>query len=192
MKIIIVTGKSGSGKSEVAKILASELNCPILFLDKISHSSLEDKNIKTKLSEKFGKQIFCGDKIDRKKLGQIIFNSPDDLNFVNTLSWKFIDNYVDEKLENLKFEYIILDYALLPKMKYFKQAAFKILVFASKSERIKRLQIRDRLSSDYLNLRDQHSLKYKKSDYDFVLDNTNLSLPLLETEVKKIAKKIQI
>lgn len=192
MKIIIVTGKSGSGKSEVAKILANELFCQVLVLDEISHLSLEDKNIKSKLSEKFGEQIFCGDKIDRKKLGQIIFNSPAELNFVNELSWKFIDNYVDEKLESSKSEYIILDYALLPKMKYFKQAAFKILVFASKSERIKRLQIRDRATAEYLNLRDSHSLKYNKKDYDFIVDNSALDMSCLREEVKKIAKKIQI
>ena len=120
MKIIVVTGKSGSGKSEFAKILANKLNCPIFFLDEFSHESLEDEKIKSTLVKKFGKSILENNKINRKILGKIIFANAKDLEFVNNLSWKYIDESLDKNLEKTKSNFVILDYALLPLMKYFK------------------------------------------------------------------------
>ena len=192
MEIIIITGKSGSGKSEIAKILAKKLNCPVFFLDEFSHESLEDKNIKSTLIKKFGKSILENNKINRKILGKIIFSNSEDLEFVNNLSWKYIDDTLDKILEKINSNYVILDYALLPIMKYFKMAKFKILITANKKTRLSRLIKRDKTSLEYLNLRDANSLTYKKSEYDFVLNTTNFSLIELENEAEKIAKKIQI
>ena len=73
MKIIIVTGKSGSGKSEVSKKLAEKLNCPLIVLDNVSHLSLEDNKIKFELINRFGNKILNKNRIDRKTLGKIIF-----------------------------------------------------------------------------------------------------------------------
>lgn len=192
MKIIIVTGKSGSGKSEVSKKLAEKLNCPLIVLDNVSHLSLEDNKIKFELINRFGNKILNKNRIDRKTLGKIIFNYPADLEFVNRLSWKFIDDFVDEKISTLKSDYLILDYALLPLMKYFKMSDYKILVVARKNVRLERLKNRDNVDADYLNSREAHSLEYNEHGYDFVLDNTDLSLEELSLEVEKIAKKIQI
>ena len=192
MEIIIITGKSGSGKSEISKILAKKLNCPVFFLDEFSHESLEDKNIKSTLIKKFGKTILDNNKINRKILGEIIFSNSVDLEFVNNLSWKYIDDTLDKILEKINSNYVILDYALLPIMKYFKMAKFKILITANKKTRLSRLIKRDKTSLEYLNLRDANSLTYKKSEYDFVLNTTNFSLIELENEAEKIAKKIQI
>lgn len=192
MKIIIVTGKSGSGKSEVAKILSQKLNLDRLSLDEVSHLSLQDTKIKHSLTEKFGKQIFVGEEVDRKKLGEIIFKDKSSLEFVNNLSWKFIDEFVDNKLSNINSNGIILDYALLPKMKYFKMANFKILVKAEKDIRLSRLAIRDKKEREYLELREENSLEFCETDYDFIIDNTSLSKQELEEQVEKLAKKIQI
>ena len=192
MEIIVITGKSGSGKSEFSRMLANHLNCPLIFMDEISHASLENTKTKALLNQRFGSLIFEHEKINRAALGKIIFNSPADLEFVNNLSWKFIDDTVDAKLKSLDSKFVILDYALLPKMKYFNLSRYKILILANKKTRFERLLNRDSVAPEYLQLREKHSLSYKRNEYDFVIDTSQLSLDMLDDTAKKIAKKIQI
>ena len=45
MKIIGITGKSGSGKSFFASILSEKLNCPYVDVDKIGHKATSDPEI---------------------------------------------------------------------------------------------------------------------------------------------------
>lgn len=74
MQIIGITGKSGSGKSTFASLLAKKLNCIPIDIDKIGHQALLDPNILTALSQKFGNEIFDNEgKLDRKKIGDIVF-----------------------------------------------------------------------------------------------------------------------
>ncbi len=192
MKIIVITGKSGSGKSFIAKMLGEILHSRVLSLDEISHMSLKNEEIKSEILKIFGKQVFNKNIINRKKLGKIVFENPQKLDILNNLSWKFIDEFIDKEIEKLNDEYLILEYALLPKMKYFKTASFKILVEANKITRIERLSARDNLSTKYLLARENNSLEYNKKDYDFIINNTSLSKQQLFAETEKIAKKIQI
>ncbi len=192
MKIIVITGKSGSGKSLVAKLLSEKLNSRALSLDEISHLSLENEDIKAKLFERFGKEIFDGENIDRKKLGEIVFNNQNELEFVNNLSWKFIDEWVDKFLESHSHErFIILEYALITKMKFFLLADYKILVNSDQAFRFKRLSVRDCVSEKYLLLREKNSLSFSENEFDFVIEN-NKTINKLCLEVENIAKKIQI
>ncbi len=192
MKLIIVTGKSGSGKSEFSKILAEKLKAELISLDEISHLSLEDKNIKNQLLKIFGAEIFDETKINRKKLGNIVFNDAEKLEQLNTLSWKFIDDYIDKKISNTKSSFLILEYALISKMKYFKVASFKILVEANHKTRINRIMLRDNITESYALIRDKNSLNYNAEDFDYVIKNSSLKKAQLEAEAEKITKKIQI
>lgn len=192
MDIIVVTGKSGSGKTLAASILSKKLGANLLCLDEISHLSLEDENIKNFLGQIFGNEIFDDGKVNRKKLGAIAFNDKTKLEKLNNLSWKFIDEYTDNFILNSKEKFVILEYALLPKMKYFKMAKYKILIYADQKERFEKLKLRDGVNEDYLLMREKNSLEYDKSEFDFVIDNTHLSKKQLDDKIEKIAKKIQI
>ena len=48
MSLILVTGRSGSGKSTFAKLLAERLGYKYLDIDKIGHSLYDDKEIMAK------------------------------------------------------------------------------------------------------------------------------------------------
>ena len=170
MKIITISGKSGSGKSYVAKLIASVFDANLIDIDEISHKTLELENVKNEIKKMFGKGVFDGDNISRKKLSQIVFSSPEKLDFVNNLCWPEIDKIVDERLSNKKIN--ILDYSLLPKMKYFDDS-FKILVEANKNVRKNRILTRDKISEPLFELREKNSLKYCKKDFDIVVNNNN-------------------
>ena len=57
MKIIGITGKSGSGKTTFASLLAKELKCRHIDIDKIGHEAIFRPEILDTLCEKFGTEI---------------------------------------------------------------------------------------------------------------------------------------
>jgi len=189
--LIVITGKSGVGKSVFSKLLASDLDAMLLNLDNISHMSLEDENIKEKIREVFGDEVFEKNAILRKKVGKIAFNEPKKLEILNNLSQEFMENYIDNTIENSNKKYIILEYALLTKMKYFNDSDYKILIEAQKDVRFSRLKLRDNLTDEYLELREKNLPDFDKTNFDECIDNSTFSNDELNELSKKIAKKIQ-
>ena len=170
MKIVTISGKSGSGKSYVAKLLASFFDANVLDIDKISHETLELEQIKKAIKQVFGEAVFDGDIVSRKKLSEIVLSSPKKLNFLNQLCWPEINKIVDDRLSNKHLN--VLDYALLPKMKYFADS-FKILVKAKKLVREQRIVARDGINKNLFELRDKNAISYNEKDFDLVINNNN-------------------
>jgi len=57
MKIIGITGKSGSGKTTVASLIAKKMNGIHLDIDKIGHEALLQEDVIKKLCNNFGTEI---------------------------------------------------------------------------------------------------------------------------------------
>ena len=70
----VVTGSIGSGKSTFLKLI-KDRGYGVIDADLIAHKQLEI--IKNDIVAEFGEQILTNKKIDRKKIGEIVFN--DDL-----------------------------------------------------------------------------------------------------------------
>ena len=192
---ISISGKSAVGKSDFSNLLAQKINARVFAFDKISHLSLCDSEIKRQLREKFCNQIFdSSDNIDRKKLGAIVFNDNEKLSFLNNICQIFMENYIDNAIFNTNENYIIFDYALLPKMKYFEMSNLKILIEADEKVRFDRLIRRDNVSESYLKARDKNLPNYDKNLFDYVFENSDLNKDNLSKQVDKICsliKKIQ-
>ena len=60
--IVCLCGKSGSGKSTIAKLIPNSIHVDI---DKIGHKSHSDYVVKEKLINTFGNSILTENKIDR-------------------------------------------------------------------------------------------------------------------------------
>lgn len=68
MKVIGITGKSGSGKTTFASLLAKKLNCKHIDVDQIGHEALYRPEVLDVLYEKFGTEILDENgNLDRKK-----------------------------------------------------------------------------------------------------------------------------
>ncbi len=187
MDIIIVTGKSGSGKSHLSAELALLLDGKHLPLDKVSHMALETKMMKDFIKKEFGTSVFADkNTIDRKKLGAIAFANPEKLEKLNNLSEKIMEQIIDQEIATCKNRYLILDYMLLPKMKYFNMPSIKILLKCDTDTRKRRILNRDNILEEYFYSRDKHSLEYNPEDFNFVLnsakpiDYENLSILIEE------------
>ncbi len=73
MKIIGVTGGIGSGKSTVCGIASQMYSINVINADELSREVVNFEDVKTKLKEKLGSEIFINDELDRKKTASLIF-----------------------------------------------------------------------------------------------------------------------
>lgn len=76
--VIGITGTIGAGKSTVGSIL-EELGVPVIDTDTITHEVQNSEKVRRAVVERFGKAVLTDDgtgKIDRKKLGALVFKDP--------------------------------------------------------------------------------------------------------------------
>lgn len=189
--LIGVVGKSGSGKSYLARKLSEHIENSIwVDIDKIGHASLTDNNIKANLVNYFGVKILDNGVIDRKKLSNIVFNNKEALNYLNNLTEGYIKLQINNIILINKTKTIILDWALLAETEFFELCDIKILVQASKDLRAERVIKRDSVDINKFEAREKASYSYDNLDFDFVLEN-NEQLDITRT-VNKIYEKSYI
>ena len=169
--LIYVTGKSGSGKSTFSKYLAKKLNYKYIDVDKIGHKIYECPEIMDNIYKLFGKEIDDENgKIDRKKLGKIIFNEQKSKKVKKffSITWKYMKNLLNNEITDNS----VVDWILLPHTEYWKNNALRILI-KSKDEslRLERVTRRDNLTKEYAKLRDKASINYNENEFDFVFVN---------------------
>ena len=166
-----ICGLSGSGKSSLAKYLLDRYpNYLYIDIDKIGHEVNELPEVKEELIRCFG-DILTDNKVDRKKLGRIVFNNKDNMQILEDITWKHMEKMIDEIIKDNPN--VIFDWMLLPKVKYFNKCNLKILLDINKEERCERIIKRDNITEDYFNLRDGSSYNYNYEDFDIVLHDNN-------------------
>lgn len=192
MTIICITGKSGSGKTYLANMLASKLVAEVVDIDNIAHKVMDSSLIKQKIKTTFGSSVFCGQMLDRKKLGNILFNDKSKLAFVEQMTQSEMENQIDKIIEKTTANYVILEYSLLPLMKYFNNCDYKILVVANENIRKNRVLFRDKISEEYFSAREKNSLTYNEQDYNLVVNNTKcFDTDFIISKIKEnISKKV--
>ena len=182
--IIGISGKSGTGKTKIAETLAFE---ELISFDTISHMTIEKDSFKNLVYEKISKDIFDSNgNIIRKKLGEIVFNDKEKLDLINKHSESLMEQIIDELIKQNTKPHLILEYSLLPLMKYFNICQFKILVTATESVRYERIMNRDGITEEYLNAREKNSPEYISALFDIVIENNSNE----ELSVKNIKELI--
>jgi dephospho-CoA kinase len=120
MKIIGVTGKSGSGKTTIAYLLSKKYESSVsIDVDKISHNTFKHPTVIETLKTKFGNRIFDNNgEIDRKKLGELTFANEHSSKELTEILREAGEAELDEVIRSSTSKIIILDWFLLPKSKY--------------------------------------------------------------------------
>lgn len=189
MRIIGITGKSGSGKSTLTQLLSEKLKCNSVNVDKIGHKATNDEEISKKLCEFFGAEILGSDgKIDRKKLGNIVFSSKEKMDVLTDITWGYMQEILDEILKKETGESIILEWALLPISKYWEKCDTKILIKADDEERKSKVMQRDKISEEYFLKRDSGSIDYTPYEFDYSFEN-DYQLKTMEKMIEIIMKR---
>jgi len=188
MKIIGITGKSGSGKSTFASLLAKKLNCRHIDIDKVGHQALFQPEIIDSLCDKFGTGILDEDgKINRKKLGNIVFEEEDKMQELTNLTWEYMQKVLDNILEQ-NDDIIVLEWILLPRSKYWDNCDSKILVTSDPTQRKNIVLKRDNISEEYFDKRDSSSIDYSSFKFDYIFEN-DYQLQTINNIINKINNK---
>jgi len=187
---IALTGSIASGKSTVCSLLKLQ-GFAVIDADSEVHKILEKESLN--IANLFGDEYLKDGKVDRKKLGNLIFN--------NEKSKKRLEEFIlplvkieitkqSQKLEKYKFPYII-DIPLFFETKNY-DIKDVVVIYTPQDIIIKRLIQREGLSEkeakDRLNL--QIDIETKKNMANFVIDNSK-NLKHLQNEVDKFAERIK-
>ena len=188
----VITGSIASGKSTVVNLL-KEQGFSVIDADLIAHEQLEI--CKREIVEVFGEQILDeAGKIDRKKLGAIVFNEPKKLkNLEQILHPKikaeiFFKASQFEGLGQVYFVDIPLFFEKKERYAEFKNVA---VIYAPKELLLSRLMSRNGLNLEDAKARVelQMDIEQKKKMAKFVIDNSS-DREHLKLDLEKFLKQI--
>lgn len=196
MKVIGLTGGTGSGKSVVSKSLA-EAGAVIVDADQIAHEIiLKGEPAYQEIIAYYGTGILDEDgNIIRKKLGEIVFNDEEKLAFLNQCTHKYICAEVDRQIAAAKEAgtaiAIILDAPLLLEAGLEQVCDWVWVVYADPEVRAQRVMARDGVTYELAKARiaNQKSWEEYKQAADTVIDNSK-DLAYLQGQLSELLKKI--
>lgn len=149
--IIGLTGGIATGKSTVARILAS-LGAYIVNADKIGHNILDkNKNAYNEVIDEFGENIVDKNgKIDRKKLGEIVFSDKDKLEKLENITHPYIIKEIkyETKAKIKEYHHLVLDVPLLFETGLENIVDVSWVVVCSHEKQLERIAKRDGLSRE--------------------------------------------
>jgi len=182
---IAITGNIASGKSQVEKIL-SDMGYLVFDSDRIAHNILDT------LDSFFDYDVFTNGKIDRKKLGTLVFANPNIKTKLEEITHPKIKAEILKLFEKYKNEnYIFVSVPLLYETGFDDIFDKVILIMADKDTQLKRLMERNNLSEAEANLRinaqQPQEEKSLKADYTII---NNSSLTDLENKIKELVSNL--
>lgn len=146
--VLGITGGSGSGKSQVCKLLAS-MGVHIIDADEVGHQITSREDVLREIEVEFGKEFIKEDgTLDRKKLGQVVFSSKEALETLNVITHKKIFDEIEKELQASNSEIVAIDAAVLKKTKLKNLCDFIVAVVAPQNQRVSRIMQRDGLSEE--------------------------------------------
>ena len=185
--LIGIMGKTGSGKSTIAQLLNKDGKYIIIDVDKVNHDLIENTSLKQDIIMQYP-DVNENGKINRKKLGMILYQNNEKMKEYNKLVWSYLEKRLDEIIESSS-KPIIIDWMMLPITKYYDRCEIKILVDSNSEERLNRIKIRDNVDENHFIARDKNSIDYNKEDFDFIIENNK---GIDENEIESIRKCITL
>ncbi len=173
-----LTGSIATGKSTVSRMLA-ELGAIIIDADKIAFDAvLKGKPACCKIIDCFGECILQENgEIDRKALGDIIFNDPDKKQVLNNIVHPEVFCEMGRQIDDAGKKpgaVIILDVPLLIESGMHRGMSDVILVYAPEDIQLERLMARDNIdrAAAMARIRSQMPIDEKKKYATIVIDNS--------------------
>ena len=186
--IVGLTGGIGSGKTTVAKLFSNYANVAIYIADveakKLINSST---SIKQQITKLFGANAYKNNILDRKYIGQLVFNSKAKLQALNKIVHPAVkEHFANFVQSNQNKDYILYESAILFESNSIEKLDFIISVYVDLEERIQRVMVRDSLEKKEVLVRINNQWKEDKilllSNYLII----NSSIENTKDQVRKI------
>lgn len=197
MLTIGLTGGIATGKSTVSALLR-QASFPIVDADIVAREVVEPGTpTLEKIKLAFGPGIIDNGVLNRRKLGQIVFEDGAQLKKLNDIMQPAISSAMADKINFWRLQNVpilVLDVPLLFERDYDKNKSVdKIIVVAASEEmQLSRLENRDQLSNMEARnrVKAQLPMSQKIARADYVIDN-NGRIEELQEQVAVLIKKIK-
>ncbi len=174
MKILGITGGSGTGKTTVSKLF-SQRGFYVIDADVEAREVVKKGGgALAEIEERFGKVVINADgTLNRGALADIVFKNADKLTLLNAVTHKYITERIDNLLAECTAEWAVIDAAALVESGLDKKCDKVIAVTADFEVRKARIIVRDSLSEERAEerIRAQKSMDFYISAADFVIEN---------------------
>ncbi|MBO5845690.1 MAG: dephospho-CoA kinase [Clostridia bacterium] len=157
IKIVGITGPSGSGKSLLSKYI-SDAGIPCINADEVYHSLLTPPSpCIDAIAKVFGGRVIAPDgSLDRPALSSIVFGDKKDLALLNETVLPIVIAKIKElisELESLSHTVVVVDAPTLIESGFHKECDLVVSVIASTTSRLERIKARDGISGDLASAR---------------------------------------
>ncbi len=188
--VVGLTGSIASGKSLVTNYLR-KLNYQVIDSDVISHNILFLDDVKKEIVNAFGKEVLVDNNIDRKILGNIVFNDINKKSLLESIMLPFIVSEIKKQLSQTD-EILFLDAPLLIEYNLQYLVDKIIVIKVDEDIQLKRLMERDNITKEYAIKKIESQLpSIEKLKYaNFIIDNSH-DINSTYNQVDKILKQLE-
>lgn len=191
-KVVIgVTSSIAGGKSTVTNELRKH-NVTIVDADEIAHRVMQpNQPAFNEVVKIFGEEILKDGVIDRKVLGKIIFENPEQRQMLDYIVHPYIKREMSDEIHYAKSDIVILDVPLLIEKGWHIYCDEVWVIYVDKETQIERLMKRNNLTKEEAILRINSQMPLiEKLRYAKVVINNNGSLEdtihQVNTEIIKV------
>lgn len=196
--VIGLTGGVGSGKSHIAGLLENICEVYHINTDQISRLQMRKGGcVYDEVLKYFGPEFLDDEKeINRKKLGEYIFQRPEELEVLNAITHPPVKEEVRqviEEVENSGYDVILLESAILIEAGY-KEICDEIwYVYAKRQLRKQRLLETRGYSETRVRdmFQNQKTDKFFREHADYVIRNNGQSADILIEQLRRRLHKIE-
>ena len=196
MKVIGLTGSIGSGKSTVSQFLA-ELGAVVIDADKVGHEAFTpNSEAWREIIATFGSQILTpSDEIDRKKLGEIVFNNAKAMAQLNQIMHPRMYDMIEAQIEEYRRQgigVVVLEAAVLIEANWTPLADEVWVTASSEALVLKRIKEQRGLEEEktLARIRSQISNEERIKCADVVINNDS-NRDATKAKVRALWEKLQ-
>jgi len=172
-----LTGGIASGKSSAGKLLQEKHGLAVLDADRFARDALAPGTTASQaVLNRYGQKLFCGDHLDRKALGEIIFNNPIERLWLEQLVHPIVQQMMDQEVIRLaEAKTIVLMIPLLFEAGLESRCTEIWLVDCDEKQQLERLIARDNCTNQQAlaRINAQWPLARKRLLADRVINNRN-------------------
>lgn len=190
--VIGLTGGTGAGKTSALRAIEA-LGGKTLDCDRIYYEMLEEGGaLRRAITNTFGDVFGQDGALDRRKLGAMVFNSPERLDQLNDIIYRYLGPELRRRMEAEPCRLYAIDAINLLESGAAGLCDRTVAITAPVEQRVRRIMERDQVDEQYARMRigAQQSDDYYRERCDCELENTSDSPAEFEGKARAFFEKL--